>query len=350
MNAYVPGQYTREEILSQPGIWESILQLEDRLDRARIPRPEEYDQVIFTGCGSTFFLSRCVARICESVYGIFSRAVPASDLILFPKAWLHTAKKTLLIAISRSAETTETVRALESFKSGNYGNAIVVTCYPDRSLAKLTSHIIAVPEAQEKSIAQTRSFSSMLLALISYIMGSLPTDFPTSLANAGSKILERYASLAKQLGREDTLTKFFFLGSGPLYGLANEAMLKMKEMSLSWSESYHALELRHGPMSLVDRRSLVVGLMSTPSQKYELDLFQEMRAKGAQILALTEQDNPRLSQAVNLSVVFESHLPETWQAVLYMPFLQLLAYERAMMKGLNPDQPNNLSAVVVLHD
>jgi len=132
-----------------------------------------------------------------------------------------------------------------------------------------------------------------------------------------------------------------------LYGLACEAMLKMKEMSLSYSEAYHMLEFRHGPMSMVNERTLVAGLLSDQAGAQETAVLRDMRARGARILAIGEApagDVASLGQVVAL----QTGLPLVARAIAYLPVLQLLAYYRAMFNRQNPDQPANLHAVIVL--
>jgi glucosamine--fructose-6-phosphate aminotransferase (isomerizing) len=139
--------------------------------------------------------------------------------------------------------------------------------------------------------------------------------------------------------------RFYFLGSGLHYGLACEAMLKMTEMSLSSSQAFHSLEFRHGPMSMVDERVLVAGLFSRPSYSQEVKVLDEMAALGANTLAL-------MPLAAGSGATYEVHLAyhlPTWALpVLYLPPLQLLAYHRAVSKGLDPDKPRNLQAVIYL--
>jgi glucosamine--fructose-6-phosphate aminotransferase (isomerizing) len=344
------GINTKQEILSQPEVWGKTLYHLQDLRPTIYPNVSDYDQVIFSGCGSTYYLSLWAARVCEKDTGVISRAVPSSDLLLFPDTWLQKNKKTLFVAVSRSAETTETILALKSFKAGGYGDTVVVTCYPNRELAQLSPNVIDVPEAKEESIAQTRSFSNMLMAVSWLISKNIPNGLPTLYSKAGKDLIERFSSVATRLGRDQKMTKFFFLGSGSLYGLANEAMLKMKEMSLTYSESFHTLEFRHGPMAMVDNESQIVSLISESAKDHEYRLLREMRLKGARILGFLEKDDPAASGAFDDLVLFSSGITEPWRAPLYLPILQLIAYERAISKGLNPDQPANLTSAVVLHD
>jgi len=348
MSVNSSGIHTQQEILSQPEIWQKSLTHLKKLDPSRYPNILDYDQVIFSGCGSTFYLSRWAARVCEKETGVVSRAVPASDLLFFSDQWMHKGRKNLFVAVSRSAETTETILALKSFQSAGYGDSVVVTCYPDRELARLSPHVIDVSDAQEESVAQTRSFSSMLLGVSWLISKQVPNGFPADFYRVGKNLIDKYRSIAERLGRDPSISKFFFLGSGVLYGLANEGMLKMKEMSLSYSECFHTLEFRHGPMSMVDEESLIINLINESSREHEYALLRDMQSKGARTLGLIDEDDPRIGDALNDRILLQSKIPELWRAPFYLPILQLIAYERAISKGLDPDNPTHLTSVVVL--
>jgi glutamine---fructose-6-phosphate transaminase (isomerizing) len=113
----------------------------------------------------------------------------------------------------------------------------------------------------------------------------------------------------------------------------------MKEMSLTHSEPFHFLEFRHGPMSMVTGSTVLVGLVSEANCPRELKVLDEMRERSARIVSVGERD---------VEVEFRSGLSEAARNVLYLPFAQLIGYERSLAKGLNPDRPHNLTAVVRL--
>jgi glucosamine--fructose-6-phosphate aminotransferase (isomerizing) len=113
----------------------------------------------------------------------------------------------------------------------------------------------------------------------------------------------------------------------------------MKEMSLSHSEPFHFMEFRHGPQSMVTPDTLMVGLVSSTNQTSERAVLDEMHQRGAHLLSLGEQDT---------EVAFSSGISESIRNVLYLPIAQWMAYERAMVRGLDPDRPHNLEAVVRL--
>jgi glucosamine--fructose-6-phosphate aminotransferase (isomerizing) len=218
-------------------------------------------------------------------------------------------------------------------------------------LAKNADLVLGIPAAQEKSLAQTRSFSSMAI-VVEAIVGLLSNldqqrDLG-KLVTTAERLLTSYAKLAQQLGTDKTIERFFFLGSGALYSIACEAMLKMKEMSLSYSEAYHVLEFRHGPMSMVNNQTLVVGLISETAAQHEAAVLKQMKGQGARILALAEDDYGLGFEEWTDFVHLQSGLPQWLHPVIYLPVLQLMAYHRAMSRGLNPDKPSNLEAFVSL--
>jgi glucosamine--fructose-6-phosphate aminotransferase (isomerizing) len=165
------------------------------------------------------------------------------------------------------------------------------------------------------------------------------------LSDSGRDLIGKAEALARSVGSDLSLDRFYFLGSGPRYGLACETNLKMKEMSLTHSEPFHFLEFRHGPKSMVGASTMVVGLLSQANRAYEGAVLKEVQELGGNTLVLAES---AAGSGVEADVPLESDVPEAVRNVLYLPALQLLAFYRAVSKGLDPDQPHNLDAVVKL--
>jgi glucosamine--fructose-6-phosphate aminotransferase (isomerizing) len=311
--------------------------------------PDETQEVIFTGCGSTYYLSRSAAEIFKGETGALVSAYPASDLYLFPDLTLSKGTSRTLFTISRSGETSETIRAADQFRVRDGGPIYAITCYDNTPLVEKATISLIAREAYEESVAQTRSFSSMLVAvkgLAALLAGRPLSSRFLQLPELGEELISTHHKLSQQLGSNQKFERFFFLGSGPLYGLACEAMLKMKEMSLSYAEAFHFLEFRHGPMSMVNENTLIVGLVSENAFEHEARLLADMRKLGAQVFAITPIE---LSQdQADHQVVLPGGLSDLERGALYLPLLQLLAFYRSISKGLNPDKPFNLTAVVNL--
>jgi glucosamine--fructose-6-phosphate aminotransferase (isomerizing) len=199
------------------------------------------------------------------------------------------------------------------------------------------------PSGMEQSIAQTRAFSTLFLCTVGlsaiWTEGRFNFDQIHSLPQVGRQILDHYYPMAAQIGRNVGIDRIYFLGSGERFGLACELSLKMKEMCLTHSESFHFMEFRHGPKAMVNENTLVVGLVSESNAIYELAVLKDVQNLGAETIRIGENDT---------DVSFNSELEEVYRNVLYLPFGQMMALERAIAKGLDPDHPTNLDAVVKL--
>jgi len=336
--------HTYNEIKSQTEAWAQAL---DIVHVSDLPEADDYDQVLFTGCGSTYYLSLSAAALYQELTGRSAKAVPGGELLLNSLTVL-TDRKTLLVAISRSGTTTETIKAVEKFKSEKRGDVVVISNY-NEVLSRMSNVNIVIDKGQERSVAQTRSFASMYVAATAFAAkmagrGDL-IDAMKGLPEIGNSIIGKYEAYAKSMGENLSFDRFYFLGSGTRYGLACEVNLKMKEMTLTHSEPFHFLEFRHGPMSMVNEKAVVVGMLSDANRTHEAKVLSEMRELGGTVASLGESPVGMISEA---DVCFESKIPENVRGVLYLPVLQLMAFYRSLAKGLNPDRPNNLTAVVKL--
>jgi glucosamine--fructose-6-phosphate aminotransferase (isomerizing) len=330
--------HTYTEIKSQTQAWAQALDVTTASD---LPKAGDFDRVIFTGCGSTYYLSLAAAALYQELTGRAARAVPGGELLLNSRTVL-TDHKTLLIAVSRSGTTTETVKAAGNFKQEKRGEVVVISNY-DGLLSRLADVNLVISKGQEESVAQTRSFASMYVAVTTFcakLAGREDlVEAMRKLPEIGSRLMDRYEPFAMSMGGNLSFDRFYFLGGGIRYGLACEANLKMKEMTLTHSEPFHFLEFRHGPMSMVNEKAVVIGLVSEANYSHETAVLHEMHSLGGHTVALGETDT---------DITFESGIPEPARGVLYLPVMQLTAFYRSLAKGLNPDRPTNLTAVVKL--
>jgi glucosamine--fructose-6-phosphate aminotransferase (isomerizing) len=330
--------HTYNEIKSQTEAWTQAIEATQRVS---LPAANNYEQVVFIGCGSTYYLSLAAAALYQELTGCVARALPAGELLLNPQTVL-TDQKTLLVAVSRSGTTSETLKAVETFRAGKRGDVAVISNYQE-VLSQLADVNIVIDKGQEQSVAQTRSFASMYVAAAAFCArmsgrGDL-VEAMTRLPEVGNWLIRHHESFAKKIGGNLEFDRFYFLGSGIRYGLACEVNLKMKEMTLTHSEPFHFLEFRHGPMSMVNETAVVVGMLSDASRFHEEKVLSEMKTLGGTVVSLGE---------AGADVMFDSGIPESVRGVLYLPVLQLMAFYRSVAKGLNPDRPKHLTAVVKL--
>jgi len=334
---------TMKEITTQTTAWaEAIDRVIENAHAIRALDIASYRQVLCVGCGSTYYLALSAASLLQSRSGVIARAFPASELLLNPQS-AYVEGKTLLIAISRSGTTSETLRVVADFKANRFGTIIVLTNDGNSPIAEHGNIVFSIRDGQEVSVAQTRSFASMYVAAsaVSDILGpnALLYAYKDALIDCGNRLMHDHHDLAGKIAKDKKISQVFFLGSGPRHGLANEVSLKLKEMSQTVSEPFHFLEFRHGPISMVDHHTLVVGMISEGGYDHEMAVMEDVRRLGGKTLTLGEKGT---------DIEWKSGIVEYARNVLYLPILQLFAYHRALYLGKNPDKPRNLAAVVEL--
>jgi glutamine---fructose-6-phosphate transaminase (isomerizing) len=341
-----------EDIKGQASAWKAALRaVDERIEDVRGLISRSDARMLFTSCGSPYFLGLATATLWREKLGMEVAVAPSSEVMLFPHATLPGDGNPFLVIATRSGETTETVRALETFSARFSGQAVVIGCRPGSTLEEMADVPITIPEAYDDVIPQTRSFGSMYLASL-YTAALLAGEKELAvsleyLPDILPDLLYRRESEVRSLAEEDW-DSAVFLGGGPLYGIATEASLKLIEMSLTKATSYHTLEVRHGPRSVVDERTLVVGLVSRRGARHEDQVLAEL-SRGSRVLKLApEGDGSRNGNISEIGVGPE--IPEHALGMLYLPLLQLLAYHRAVHRGVNPDESNNLTSYVELSE
>ena len=341
-----------QEIVSQPEVWAAAWRrLQDSRDRlSDLLASQCWDALFFTGSGSSHYLSLAAANLHQQLTGQRTLGIPSSEIALFPTGVYPDiiGQQILLVAVSRSGETTETLWAAAE-QQRRHLPVLAITCDGQSGLAARSNVTVAIEEAAEPSVPQTRSFTSMFLAT-QYVAGLSAgnEDFLHALEQLPGKareVLDRHANLLAEVA-DIAWDHVIFLGSGPFYGLANEGMLKLKEMALSASEAYHFLEFRHGPISLVDARTLVIGLLSDTAADAERAVLARVNELGGQTMVIGERPEGLLP--ATYPIALESGLHELARAPLYVLPLQLLAYDTALARGLDPAQPRHLERAVVL--
>ncbi len=309
------------------------------------------DYVVFAGCGSAFNAAHTAAAIFQEWTGIYAQPVQAADVYTFPAAILPRPDKSLLVGISRSGSTTESLRALQM--ANRLGAATLsLTVAPDSPMQAQADAAIVLEGASEKSVATTRSVTSMIYALqllAAQVTGDAERwERLETLPQKGAAILETAKALGETVGGDATIQTFAFLGGGAYYGLCREAQLKIKEMALLPADAYPALDFRHGPKACVDDKTLVAVMLSDRGREAEIALLQEMRSLGARTLAICDTTDGAIRAASDWVFQTNSGLSEWERAILYLPVLQFTAYHKALSRGLDPDTPRNLDYYVSL--
>jgi fructoselysine-6-P-deglycase FrlB-like protein len=296
-----PSTHVSTEIADQPSAWARAAEL-GLTDRVRRALPEHGQRVAIIGCGTSFFMAQSLAYLRERTEHGETDAFPTSE---FPAGRSYDT----FVALTRSGTTTEVLRLLENLRNGTGPHTVAITADPDTPVVELTDHQVVLDFADERSIVQTR-FATTALALWRAWLGE---DLTAVIAQGRSALSDPLPPRALDSDQ------FTFLGTGMSVGIANEAALKLREASQSWTESYPAMEFRHGPISVVGRASSVWVFGPPPP-----GLLEDLDMTAAHV------ENSGLDPMADLVRA------------------QRLAVALAEAKGLNPDEPRHLTRSVLL--
>jgi glucosamine--fructose-6-phosphate aminotransferase (isomerizing) len=346
------GVHTIAEILSEPATWKACLQRVEGTGELRSLSTRLLQQVewVFIGCGSSFYLAQAAAASWSILTGDKSRAIPASEIMLFPQSLPIPCQPVL---ISRSGHTSEAVEAAEYLERAQNLRTLAITCGRDAPIQKVTSHCIVLPDADEKSTVMTRSFTSMLLVLqcLAAVRANR-RDFLEAAVQLAEQMPTRldgiHETVKGLLAERGTFADYVFLGQGPFFGIAQESMLKVKEMSCSYAQSFHTLEFRHGPKAIVSPETLITFILSESGFDAEVAVLEEIKKLGGSTLVVVNAANAAVRRSADYLVELGLNVPEVARTAASVVTGQLLGFYTGIKKGLNPDEPRNLTRVVML--
>jgi glutamine---fructose-6-phosphate transaminase (isomerizing) len=350
-----PGQHTLREIFSQPQCWSICLaKLATSVElRAATQIAQPGAEWIFVGCGTSYYLAQAIAATFNSLK-LPARAVPASDLLLYPALTLHAGRDYVPLVISRSGLTSEAVRVAQMLEKDHNLRTIAITCADGQPLEASCSVTLKFLGADEHSTVMTRSFTSMLLAL--QYLGATVSGNDTfrsaliELPHHVEPLLSHVPQRLKLFAESRSFSDFVFLAQGPLFGVASECMLKVTESSCSYAQVFHSLEFRHGPKSIAGPETLITFLMSETSYDAELELLEEMKDLDAATMVIANRVDSRAQRASDFTIELGLRLPEYARPAAFAIWGQLCGVYYGLKKGLNPDSPKNLTRVVELAD
>jgi glucosamine--fructose-6-phosphate aminotransferase (isomerizing) len=349
-----PGAHTLAEILSQPAIWtETDSQLAaagtlGMLADTFSPR----SPWLFVGCGSSYYLSRLIAALWTKHFYIPATGVPASELLFAPEETIRRIGAEQVVLMSRSGETTEVLRVAELLQSHKTLQTLAVTCNPESKLQSLCTHTFTLPWADEKSTVMTRSFTSILLAFqrlaLQFVGDNLLSSALDQLPQKGQAWLDSNAEKIQEFASRNKVADYVFLGQGVHYWLAQEAGLKVTEMSSSYAQVYHSLEFRHGPRSIAGPETMITLYVSEAAAEAETILAGELRELGSPVCVIVNHTTLELRKNSDLLIELALDGPEFARYALSAIPAHLFGTAVGLRKGVNPDAPRNLTRAVVL--
>ena len=317
----------------------------------------DISQIYMVACGSAYHAAMSAQYVIEDLAKIPVRVELASE---FRYRTLMLDKKGLVILVSQSGETADTLAALREAKSMGIRTLAIVNVVGS-SIAREADNVFYTLAGPEISVATTKAYSTQLLACdilavqFAKVRGAIDEDrYKSLIAEMGTlpekitRILQDKERLQWFASKQAAAHDVFFIGRGIDYAISLEGSLKMKEISYIHSEAYAAGELKHGTISLIEDGTLVIGIL-TQSDLYEKTVSNmvECKSRGAYLMGLTTYGHYNIEDTAD----FVTYIPKTdehFTASLAVIPLQLLGYYVSVARGLDVDKPRNLAKSVTV--
>jgi glucosamine--fructose-6-phosphate aminotransferase (isomerizing) len=314
-------------------------------------------RIYIVACGTAYHAGLVGKNIIEKITRIPVIADVASE---FRYKDPILDEKTLLIVVSQSGETADTLEALRIAKK-NKARVLAVVNAVGSSIAREADDVFYIHAGPEISVASTKAFSAQVIAM-ELIACHMAMEIGRMSAEEFKAIKEEFYSipskvsaiLQKSITEKELAKKYvqsknvFFIGRGLDYIISKEGSLKLKEIAYLHSEAYAAGELKHGPIAMIEESSLVIAVM-TQERLYEKTLsnIKEVKARGAKVIAITLNDNKLIGDEVD-DVIYIPHSSWMLAPLLAVIPAQLFAYYVAYLLGTDIDQPRNLAKSVTV--
>ena len=308
----------------------------------------DIQRICFVACGTSYHASLTGKYLIESLAGIPTDVILASE---FKYSANTLNDKTLVIFISQSGETADSLKALDV--ANETSKTLGIVNVAGSSITRRAKYVIQTQAGPEIGVAATKTYVAQLTAI--YLFAALISkndDLLSELDRVPDFIDESLESveLVKELSKRYNYARdFFYLGRGYVYPTALEGALKLKEITYIHGEGYAAGELKHGPLALIDEGIPVV-VVIPPGDNYRKTMsnLEEVKSRGANVLAIGSGEDESLKAKADAVIPIDDEVKEIIAPLVYIVPLQLIAYYITLEKGHDPDKPKNLAKCVTV--
>jgi glucosamine--fructose-6-phosphate aminotransferase (isomerizing) len=315
------------------------------------------EHIHIVACGTSYHAG-CVGKYwIEAIAGVPTHVEIASE---YRYRQVYVPENTLFVTLSQSGETADTLEALRMAKELGYLGSLTICNSAHSSMVRESDLVMMTQAGPEIGVASTKAFTTQLLSILIVTLmlakhrgldEEKEREFVANLTHAAAasdltlKMSDQLQELAKDFAdKQHTL----FLGRGPMWPIAMEGALKLKEISYIHAEAYAAGELKHGPLALIDEEMPVVVVAPNNELLDKLKSnMQVVRARGGQLYVFADAETGIESEE-GMTVITMPHADRLIAPIVYTVPLQLLAYHVAVLRGTDVDQPRNLAKSVTV--
>jgi glucosamine--fructose-6-phosphate aminotransferase (isomerizing) len=314
------------------------------------------ERIIIVGCGTSYYAGLCAENLIENLSGIPVEVEIASEFRYKPQV---INSKTLVIAISQSGETADTLEAMREAKRQNVLTLGIVNVVGS-TIAREAGVGIYNHAGPEIGVASTKAFVSQVsvLALVALFLarrrgfssaeGSAFIKDLISIPAQMRKLLERSSEIETIASKYARFENFLFIGRRSSLPMAYEGALKLKEVSYVHAEGYGAGEMKHGPLAMIDENFPTIALVLDDSMRMKtISNIEEIKARRGKVFAVATKSDPLINK-ISDDVFFIPKTNELLEPLIFAIPLYLFAYYTACHKNLDPDRPRNLAKSVTV--
>ena len=346
--------YMLKEINEQPFVIEHLINeyfKDDKLIKNKLPDISKYNKIYIVGCGSAYHAG-IVGKYLLEKYGNSEVFVELASEFRYKRLFLD--KNSLVIAISQSGETADTLASLKIAKHLKAHTLSIVNVY-ESSIARFTDDVIYTEAGNEIAVATTKGYTSQIfiLSLLALKLGLTNKlikekdifEYYKNISKEMKKLIKKdYKDIALDLYKRNCI---FFIGRNIDYALALEGSLKLKEISYIHAECYAAGELKHGTISLIEKNTPVIALITNDNiADKTISNVKEVISRGAYVI-IVNKDSIKVNKCFDKKITITSTI-DLLQPLLNIIPLQLIAYEVAKLKNCDIDKPRNLAKSVTV--
>lgn len=337
--------YMIKEINEQPEVIQKTLNDKNKI-RAVLDDIGDIEKICLIACGTSYHAALSGKYIIETVAKIPTNVILASE---FTHTLSILDEKTLVISVSQSGETADTLKALNMIDE-NIKTLSIVNVETSQ-MPKITDYSIITQAGPEIGVAATKTYLAQVCVM--YLIAGILGDDQELIERLDEipryieEILERSDELKIYSKRYSFVSDLFYMGKGFSYPTVLEAALKMKEISYIHAEAYASGELKHGPLALIDFTMPVISVIP-PGKDHDLavNALEEVKARRTLILTIGSENDDIIEDKANDCFLINPEVDEEIAPLVYIVALQLLAYYITIDKKLNPDMPRNLAKTV----
>ena len=309
---------------------------------------DDINKIVFVACGTSYHASLTGKYLIESMSGITTEVLLASEFKYSAKT---LDEHTLVIFISQSGETADTLKALDVANETSKTLAIVNVA--GSSATRRAKYVIQTQAGPEIGVAATKTYISQLTAI--YLLAALLADNQELLDKLEKvpayidEILEDVEPLKVMTEKYKYTDDFFYIGRGFVYPTALEGALKLKEITYIHGEGYAAGELKHGPLALIDNCiPVVVILPPGENHRKTMSNLEEVKSRGADVIGIGSTTDEGIINKSKDCFLINDEVDDIIAPLVYIIPLQLMSYYIAVEKNFDPDKPKNLAKCVTV--